>query len=142
MSKNLWLCSMITGTCLFGCATGPQTLTERCTGENCTVNVTVTNCSISVDPPDLLVPRPFGAKRITWVLTPSSATDYIFDVKGIEFKTSNGVFSGRTLGHNATTYMWIDAHQAAGQFPYSVTVIKTGTDPVTCPTLDPLISNQ
>lgn len=139
MSKKLWLCAPLVSIGLLGCAAMLEPRSAGCTSGVCKVDVTVIDCTITVDPDTLTVPLPHGRKKIHWDIV---SADYIFAANGIVIKLPDGEFDTSDLSATGKKFKWDDKHSKEGYYHYSVNVIKTGVDPKACSTLDPLIANQ
>lgn len=141
MSNQRWFFAALASLVLVGC-TGMQVLqvppADECTTANCRMEVTVTDCTISVSPPTLRVKLPRGEKKMVWDLV---SDDYMFSVNGIVIKNPAGQFDKPNLSAGGKQFKLRNKHTVAGDYNYTVSVVKTGDDPKIC-TLDPVIANE
>jgi hypothetical protein len=106
-----------------------------CKADQCKVDITVSDCKITVTPPVLGVSTTGKDVELRWNL---KAPDYAFTDNGITFKDPGTQFSGK-YKQSDDTFKWRDANSDAGVYDYTVEV-KAKKDGTIC-RLDPSIIN-
>lgn len=154
MTMKLWLCTLLAGIGLLGCAATQdpraKMLVEAPVGCNpgiCFVDVWIANCDqaggIETDPYKLEVTNRGKAKNIRWRIRNEG---YIFADNGIVITNPDGEFDEPEMGADGKMFKWRDKHSVTKPpglvYKYSVNVVKTGDAPRKCLTYDPLIANQ
>jgi hypothetical protein len=128
-----------------GCASllgGGNRGMPACNMSVCNLVVTVSDCAISVDNPQLHVGGGTGNPnpRIHWILKsaqPGSTVSFAA-TNGIFFKPpTNGQFVN--VGGSGPTYDATDLNTVGGTYHYGINVTQGGA---TCPTLDPIVIND
>ncbi|MDQ2916778.1 MAG: hypothetical protein M3R40_06410 [Pseudomonadota bacterium] len=119
-----------------GCALAPSTNMAACKVHVCHVVVTVTECQISLVPPDIDV---YGhGHEIHWDI---ATAGYTFPKDGIWIKDDDPKheFDDPRRVANDTKFIWNDKNSFAQTYRYGVKVMKGAT---ACAPLDPGIINH
>jgi hypothetical protein len=118
-----------------GCVSAPSKL-AACNEHVCHVVVTVTDCQISLAPPDIDV---YGANHeIHWDI---ATAGYTFPVDGVWIKDDDPTheFTDPKRVEHDTKFIWHDKNSFEHTYKYGVKVMKGG---MACAPLDPGIINH
>lgn len=143
MTTKVWLSVALACGALAGCATEHQRIGNTpCTAGTCFVDVTVSNCSVIVDPEQLQVARGNRDAVLHWKLDTASFFAYRFADRGIAFGEAGGnqfhTPQGSAFGREFT---WGDRNTTSGKFKYTVNLERRWGGGA-CPPLDPFVINN
>lgn len=118
-----------------GCVSIPPSKLAACNAHVCHVAVTVTNCTISAQPPDIDVFAP--DHEIHWDIV---SRGYAFPQDGIVIgDDANHEFTDPRRAEQDRKFIWHDKNSFAKSYKYSIKVLNGAT---ACPPLDPGIINH
>lgn len=137
---------------LLGCMTsgapgepgGGKQMAPDCTGVSCTIDIVVNcdngpdQCNVTAVQKTLYVGTPHGMKTIHWRL--DAPDGYAFADDGAQFGSGAPIKCSH-LGSGQKQFTCPDNHQQAGQYGYTLAVVKTG-DPTSRIPVDPWIVNR
>lgn len=135
MKANITLTAALLAVAAGGCAT-PTGFAGSCDQPVCHATVTVSNCRISVDPPEIHVRRGNSNSQIHWTLATSG---YAFASDGIFLKGNTGGELYDPERANPTLFKLKNRNSRPGTYQYGIKV--TGASGA-CAPLDPPIIND
>ena len=148
MRSGALICAVVAGATLTGCAgmrVEPVPLTAfRCDKKvDCAITVSVRDCVISVDRPDVVMKD--RDLLIRWELDEAAIdAKYRFDKEaGVALKESDpdDQFYDKGPKGNGLQFHWRDKNRNSREYPYEINVFRKDTG-AKCPKLDPRIIND
>ncbi len=144
MTTKVLLLVIASTASLWGCSSAPTQLTNAgsCNQGACFIDVTVTDCRVSVNPDKKRIARGNKGPVIHWRMDGASFAAYRFADKGISWKRNpDNEFHAPGKANFGKHFTWTDKNSLPGDFPYTVHLVRRGTGEP-CAPHDPSVVND